>query len=186
MQDSAGPLRAVEVVTRDCEPGVRMHRVEDAGGLRAQARSQLLRSEGLTATTKNSSDLGFGRKSMPSVGVAEALSGAAYGGMRAAKPEDYAATMGRGAQGSSSAGSSSSGSWGADPPVHLIKSGVFNRGVWDVVGGVAAGNEAEQQHRSLLATTQAPNRVFDTLTPAIIATAVPDPYVRAQRERWLG
>jgi hypothetical protein len=67
-------------------------------------------------------------------------------------------------------------------PPHLVKSGVFNRTVWDVTPGLAAGGEAEQVARATLATTRQPNRVFDTITPPIISTAVGDPWVRAARE----
>jgi hypothetical protein len=169
MQDSAGPIRAVEGVNRDCEPGVRMHRIEDPSGPRARARSQTLRQEGLTVSTKNSSDLGFGKKAFPSVGVAEALAGASYGGTRPAKAEDYSSTR-------------SGASAAADPPLHVIKSGVFGRGVWDVSAGQAAGWEELQQRAGTLARHRAPNRVFDTESPAVIAKAVGDPFVREQRE----
>ena len=174
MLDSAGPIRAVEGVTRDCEPGVRMHRVEDADGARARARAQLLAREGLTVSTRHSSDLGFGRRELPSAGVGEALAGAAYGGVRAAAAADYAATHAAPLAGAAAP---------ADPPLHLVKSGVFQRTVWDVRGGAAAGGEAEQWRRSLLATQRAPNRVFDTEhLPAVIAPAVADPFVRGARE----
>ena len=168
MQDSAGPLRAVESVQRDTEPGVRMFRIEKADGARAVARAAVLHSEGLTATTRHSSELGFGRRALPSVGVAEALAGAAYGGTTPAAPADYAATAAAGRAG--------------DPPTHLVKSGVFGRGVWDVQGGAAAGNEELQWRLAALAGQRARNRVFDTDSPAVIACAASDPFARNLRE----
>ncbi len=168
-------------MTRDCEPGVRMFRVEDAGGARAQARAATLQREGLTATAKHSSELGFGRRTLPSAGVAEALEGAAYGGTRPARAADYAATVSASA-GSSSSSSSSLASTAADPPLHLVKSGVFGRGVWDVRGGAAAGNEEAQWRQASLVGQRARNRVFDVESAPVIAPAVGDAFVRAQRE----
>ena len=54
--------------------------------------------------------------------------------------------------------------------------------MWDVTRGLAAGGEEEQVARAALAATRQPDRVFDTITPPIISTAVGDPWVRAARE----
>jgi hypothetical protein len=185
LQDSAGPLRAVENVTRDAEPGVRMHRVEDASGARAQARAATLQREGLTATGKFSSELGFGRRALPSSGVEEALGGAAYGGTRAASASDYAATSSAAASSLRSGGTAAaaaSAAAAADPPLHLVKSGVFGRGVWDVRGGLQAGGEAEQLRSGALAAQRARNRIFDEASAPVTAPAVGDAFVRAARE----
>ncbi len=177
----------MENVTRDAEPGVRMHRVEDAGGARAQARAATLQREGLTVTGKFSSELGYGRRALPSGGVGEALEGAAYGGTRAASASDYAATTSsaasslRGASASASALAASAGA-AADPPLHLVKSGVFGRGVWDVRGGLSAGGEEQQLRAGALAAARARNRVFDEVSAPVTAPAVGDDFVRHARE----
>lgn len=182
LEDTAGPrpLRTTEGVQRDTEPLVRMHRVENAAGPRAVHRREVLGREGLVAAQpKHSSELGYGRRDYPSSGVGEALSGAGYGGIRSAGPSDYAATCifpPETLQPSVVTASSLSAST-------FTKSGcAADKTVWNVSRGLAFGGEEEQRYRAALVATRQPNRVFDTETPAIISTAVGDPWVRAARE----
>ena len=162
---------------RDTEPTVRMHRTEDPSLPRPLHRSHVLAREGLIASQqpKHSSVIGFGRRSLPSQGVAEALSNAAYGGTLAATAADFAAT---------SAAPPSEG--GAEAALHINKSGVVGKTVWDVGAGagscVTALGAAMQTQRRAAATSRAADRVFDVTTRPVIGIAVPDPFVRAQRE----
>lgn len=174
VEDGAGPLRLLEGATRDAgETIVRLHRIEDPALPRVAHRAGVLAREGLTVTTKNSSDLGYGRKRFPSAGVAEALGGAAYGGTTAATAADFAATRAAATE-------------AADVPLHIIKSGVADRTVWDVRGASGAGVTercaADQTARAQAATARSPNRVFDFSEVHVIGVAQPDPWVRAHRE----
>ena len=174
LEDSAGPLRALEGAVRDAgEPIVRMHRMEDPSLPRVAHRAEVLAREGLTTTAKHSSELGYGVKRLPSAGAAEALAGAAYGGTTAASQADFAATRASPAE-------------AADVPLHVIKSGVADRTVWDVQGASGAGATArgavEHTLRVSAATARAPNRVFDFSAVHVIGVAKPDPWVRAVRE----
>ena len=71
-------------------------------------------------------------------------------------------------------------------PLHLIKSGVADRTVWDVRGASGAGvTERGGEERALrveAATARAPNRVFELSDSHVIGVAQPDPWVRAHRE----
>lgn len=155
------------------EPIVRLHRIEDPSLPRVAHRAEVLAREGLTTSTRHSSELGFGRKRFPSVGVAEALSNAAYGGGVAATAVDYASTR-------------ASPTEAADVPLHVVKSGVADKTVWDVApvsgAGATARELSEHTRRVEAATVRAPNRVFDFSAVHVIGVAQPDPWVRAARE----
>ena len=113
---------------------------------------------------KHSSVIGFGRNDISSNGVAEALSGAKYGGETRAPHVSNAESLMASRTGATLPPSQRSG----------LEDSVT---VWNV-----AAIRADDAERAARAMSRAPNRIFDTVSAPVIMAAVPDPFVREARE----
>jgi hypothetical protein len=167
IEDTYGPIRAVEIAAREREPVARFHRRQDDVASGAQARdnyrSTLLANESLpdVGFQRRSCVLGYGRPQIPSLGAAEAFSMANYGGEVRVQGADGSAA---------SAGATRSS-------LIAPRSGLAGITAWDV--GILRADDAERAERAVSA---APNRIFDTESAPVIMSAVPDPFVREARE----
>jgi hypothetical protein len=191
-------MREVETAVRERDVQFRFFRIEDPFSPRIQHRAKMLVDAGLRGDTakRMSSVIGFGRRDMPSHGAADAFAGADYGGEVRAR--DYYSTL------AATAGMATTGGLGSSAPSATAAASVGGsaastslssahhpgyrtdipfflqqgpKDVWDV-GSV----DPDTIRRRALASQRAPNRVFDTTSPAIILHALPDPVIRAIRE----
>ena len=169
----------------------------------AETRARVLLTERPIESTRTlaSSELGFGRRELPSVGVAEAFALAEYGGTRRATYEDYALTSTPTAAAVAAAAAAESSTLGLaglsralggarHPSADFIvnRSGVLDADVWDAgtavaaaAGGPGAGGNVNTRF-AIDAHHARRNRIFDTTSRSVITLAVADPHVRAARE----
>lgn len=180
IDDKGGEVREVEKAVLERDVQFRFYRIEDPTEPRTAHRARLLVDAGLRGVNaqRMSSTIGFGRADIPSTGAGDAFSNANYGGE--IRTEDWV-RMHQSLRSSSSAGNENSSSVTAsnnhirtDVPFFMQHTATS---VWDV-----GRLDPDTIRRRTAAATRAPNRIFDTTSPAVLLHALPDPVHRAIRE----